>query len=110
MEDRIFEMELPVDKNSKEFDLKLLQQMKKLKNIPADKFDLLMKKLMKQKSSCKLWLDNKESSKWDYKTKSYRKCNYRCCPTSRKARHYFCLILDRKDSGITVVDGFLTSI
>jgi hypothetical protein len=110
MEDRIFEMELPVDKNSKEFDLKLLQQIKELKNIPVDKFDLLMKKLMKRKSSCQLWWDNKEVSEWDYESKSYKKCNYRCCPSSHKARNYFCLILDREGSEITVVDGFLTSI
>ena len=59
MEDRIFEMELPVDKNSREFDFALLQELKTLKDIPVNKFDALMKKIMKKKSSCKLWWDNK---------------------------------------------------
>lgn len=108
MEDRIFEMELPVDKNSKEFDLALLEEIKQLSNIPVKRFDSLMKKIMKRKSSCELWWSNKEVSEWDGKQK--RDCNYRCCPSSHKARHFFCLVLDRKEDGITVVDGFLTAL
>lgn len=108
MEDRIFEMELPVDKNSKEFDLALLEEIKQLSNIPVKKFDSLMKKNMKRRSSCELWWSNKEVSEWD--GKQNRDCNYRCCPSSHKARHFFCLVLDRKEEGITVTDGFLTAL
>lgn len=108
MEDRIFEMELPVDKNSREFDLALLQELKTLKDIPINKFDTLMKKIMKKKSSCKLWWDNKPVKEWD--GKEYRDTNYRCCPSSHKARYYFCLMLDRKETGISVLDGFLSAV
>lgn len=108
MEDRIFEMKLSIDKNSREFDLTLLEEIKKLSNIPVNKFDLVMKKIMKRKSSCKLWWDNKEVKEWD--GKQDRICNYRCCPESHKARYFFCLVLDRKESGITVTDGFLKAV
>lgn len=108
MEDRIFEMKLSIDKNSREFDLRLLEEIKKLSNIPVNKFDSVMKKIMKRKSSCKLWWDNKEVKEWD--GKQDRICNFRCCPESHKARYFFCLVLDRKESGITVVDGFLRAV
>lgn len=112
MEDRLFEMPLKVkvNKNSKEFDLALLEEIKALSNIPTAKFDTIIRKIMKKKSSCKLWFTNTPSTEWDYDRKSYRECNYRCCPSSHKAGSYFCLILDRKESGITVLDGFLSSI
>ena len=45
MEDKIFEMKLSIDKNSREFDLTLLEKIKKLSNIPVNKFDSVMKKL-----------------------------------------------------------------
>lgn len=108
MEDRIFDMPLQIDKNSREFDLSLLEEIKKLSDIPVNKFDSLMKKIMRKKSSCKLWWDNKEVFEWD--GKENRKVNYRCCPSSHKARHYFCLVLDRKETGITVLDGFLSAL
>lgn len=108
MEDRIFEMSLQVDKNSREFDLALLEEIKKLSDIPANKFDSLMKKIMRRKSSCKLWCDDKEVYEWDGIEE--RKVNYRCCPSSHKARSLFCLILDRKETGITVLDGFLRAV
>lgn len=108
MKDRLFEMELPIDKNSREFDLLLLEEIKKLSHIPVNKFDALMKKIMRRKSSCQLWWSNKEVSEWD--GKQNRICNYRCCPSSHKARHFFCLVLDRRENGITVTDGFLKAV
>lgn len=41
MEDVIFEMNMKVDKNSWEFDLGLLEELKALKNIPVNKFGVL---------------------------------------------------------------------
>lgn len=107
-EDTIFDMEIPIDKNSKEFDLSLLEELKQLKDIPVNKFDFLVRKIMRKKSSCKLWFDNKTvTERWD--GKEMRETNYRCCPTSRKAYSCFCLMLDRRAEGITVLDGFLSA-
>lgn len=107
-EDTIFYMEIPIDKNSKEFDLSLLEELKQLKGIPVNKFDSLVRKIMRKKSSCKLWIDNKTvTERWD--GKEDRRTNYRCCPTSRKAYSCFCLMLDRRTEGITVTDGFLSA-
>lgn len=107
-EDTIFDMEIPIDKNSKEFDLSLLEELKQLKDIPVNKFDSLVRKIMRKKSSCKLWIDNKAvTERWN--GKEDRKTNYRCCPTSQKAYSCFCLMLDRRAEGITVLDGFLSA-
>jgi len=97
-----------MDKNSRRFDLELLEEIKSFKHIPVDKFDALMQKTMKKKSAKKLWWDNKLAKEWD--GEKYREVNYRCCPSSYKARYYFCLVLDRNDDGITVLDGFLSVI
>lgn len=108
MDDRIFENPIIVNRNSHEFDLALLERIKQLKNIPAVKFDTIIRKIMREKSSCKLWFTNNPSKEWD--GKRYRDCNYRCCPSSHKAGNYFCLILERTEKGITVKDGFLTAV
>lgn len=99
-----------IDRNSQEFDKMLLEQMKALKNVPVKKFETEIRKILKQKSSCKMWWDNKETKEWDANKREYRFTNFRCCPTSRKAGNYFCLVLDRKEIGIDVVDGFLTAL
>ena len=108
IEDRIFEMEIKADKNSKEFDLSLLEELKSLVNIPVNKFDTMVRQIMKKKSSCKLWFDNKPVKEWN--GKEYQEVNYRCCPSSHKARYFFCLMLDRREDGITVTDGFLRAV
>lgn len=108
MEDIIFEMEIKADKNSREFDLSLLEELKTLSNIPLNKFDAVVKKIMKKKSSCKLWRDNKTVNEWN--GKEYQEVNYRCCPSSRKARYFFCLMLDISNDRVTVIDGFLRAV
>ncbi len=109
MEDNLFDLAFNnVDKNSREFDLELLKEIKSLSNIPVNKFDSIMRKIMRKKTTCKLWFTNIPSNEWD--GKSYRYCNYRCCPSSHKARHFFCLVLNRDRDFITVTDGFLTAV
>ena len=110
MEENIFETTLPlyVDKNSKEFDLALLEEIKQLSDIPVNKFDALIKKIMRKKSSCKLWWDNKPVDLWD--GKEYHRVNYRCCPSSHKARYIFGLVLDRGEDIVIVKDGFLEAV
>lgn len=108
MEDRLFKMPVNTDRNSHEFDLVLLEEIKHLKNIPVKEFDKTMRKIMHKKSSCNLWFTNNPSKEWD--GQQYRNCNYRCCPSSHKARSYFCLMLDKAEDGITVIDGFLTAV
>lgn len=107
MEDRIFEMELTVDKNSREFDLQLLKSMIG-KTFKTEKFETEMKKIFRKKSSCKLWWDNKSVDLWD--GKEYHKVNYRCCPSSHKARNIFGLVLDRNEDYIVIKDGFLGAV
>lgn len=107
MEDTIFEMELPVDKNSREFDLELLNSIIG-KTFKTKKFETEMRKIFRKKSSCKLWWDNKPVDLWD--GKEYHYVNYRCCPPSHKARHIFGLVLDRNEDIIVVKDGFLEAV
>ena len=52
----------------------------------------------------------KETKEWDAQKGEYRFTNFRCCPTARNAGVFHCLVLDRKESGIDVLDGFLTGI
>ena len=107
MEDRIFEIELPVDKNSREFDLKLLNNIIG-KTFKTEEFEAEIKKISKEKSSCKLWWDNKPVNLWD--GKEYHVVNYRCCPSSHRARYIFGFILERNEEYIIVKDGFLEAI
>ena len=107
MEDVIFEMELPVDKNSREFDLKLLNSIIG-KSFETKKFETEMKKIFRKKSSCKLWWDNKPVDLWD--GKEYHRVNYRCCPSSHKARYVFGLILNKNEDYIVVENGFLQAV
>lgn len=107
MKDRIFKMEFPVDKSSKEFDLKLLNSMIG-KTFKTEKFETEMRKIFRRKSSCKLWWDNKPVDLWD--GKEYHKVNYRCCPSSHKARYIFGLVLERNEGYIVIKDGFLEAV
>lgn len=107
MEDRIFEIELPVDKNSREFDLKLLNNIIG-KTFKTEEFEAEIKKIFKEKSSCKLWWDNKPVNLWD--GKEYHVVNYRCCPSSHRARYIFGFILERNEEYIIIKDGFLEAI
>ena len=107
MEDRIFEMELPVDKNSREFDLELLNSIIG-KTFKTNKIEAEMTKIFRKKSSCKLWWDNKPVDLWD--GKEYHRVNYRCCPSSHKARYVFGLILNENKDYIVVENGFLQAV
>lgn len=107
MEDKLFEMELPMNKNSKEFDLQLLQSMIG-KTIQTEKFETEMRKIFKKKSSCKLWWSNMPTELWD--GKEYHHVNYRCCPASHRARFIFGLCLKRTEDYITIQDGFLEAL
>jgi hypothetical protein len=86
--------------------------MKALKNIPTVEFDGTIANIMSQKSRKKLSWNNNPVEELGIETKTYRECNYRCCPESDKAKHLFCLVLDRDmlNSRITVLDGFLASL
>lgn len=110
--DNIFNTEIliSVNKNSRDFDLTLLEELKQLKNIPTNKFDTYVRKIMRKKSSCKLWIDKSNRECWDGSERKSKKTNYRCCPTSQKANYYFCLILNESTDGITVADGFLSAV
>lgn len=105
----IFDYVPTVNKNTEEFDIFILEQLKKIAVHPA-KFESAVRKIMRQKSSCKLWWDNKPTKMWNYETKSYQEVNYRCCPSSHKANNYFCLVLKRTENLITVEHGFLSAV
>lgn len=107
MEDRLFEIKPIINKNSNDFDKELLKSMIGLV-IPVNKFETEMQKIMRRKSSCKLWWDNKPTKIWD--GKEYHDVNYRCCPSSHRARSFFCLVLDMEDGFVTVKNGFLEAI
>ena len=107
MEDRIFEIELPVDKNSREFDLKLLNNIIG-KTFKTEEFEAEIKKIFKEKSSCKLWWDNKPVNLWD--GKEYHVVNYRCCPSSHRARYIFGFILERNEEYIIINAALLEAL
>ena len=49
MEDILFKMPEIINHNSHEYDLALLEEIKNLRNIPVDKFDSTMRKIMRKK-------------------------------------------------------------
>jgi hypothetical protein len=104
------ETALEVDRNSTQFDKMLLEELKQLKNIPPNKFMSEVRKIMRKKSSAKLWFDNKSVEEWNPFEQKREKCNFRCCPSSRNAGFYFCLQLNRTDEKIDVIDGFLSPV
>lgn len=107
MKDRIFEMEFPVDKSSKEFDLKLLNSMIG-KTFKTEKFETEIKKIFRKKSSRKLWWSNGLVNLWD--GEEYHKVNYRCCPSSHNAKYIFGFMLDRNEEYIIIKNGFLEAL
>lgn len=107
MGDIEFKVNLKADKNSKEFDEMILQSLIG-KSFAIENFEEELKKVFKKKSSSQLWWDNKPVDLWD--GKEYHKVNYRCCPSSRKARYIFGLVLDRSEKVVTIKNGFLEAI
>lgn len=107
MGDIEFKINLKADKNSKEFDEMILQSLIG-KSFAIENFEEELKKVFKKKSSSQLWWDNKPVDLWD--GKEYHKVNYRCCPSSRKARYIFGLVLDRSEKVVTIKNGFLEAI
>ena len=104
----ILGMDLSVNKNSRAFDLVLLEELKLLKDIPANKFEKTVRRIMRQKTSIKLWSSDRTSEEWD--GEKYQEINFMCCPMSHKANYFFCLKLDKNDTTITVLDGFLRAV
>lgn len=107
MGDIEIKVNLKADKNSKEFDEMILQSLIG-KSFAIENFEEELKKVFKKKSSSKLWWDNKPVDLWD--GKEYHKVNYRCCPSSHKARYIFGLVLDRSEKVVTIKNGFLEAI
>lgn len=107
MEDNLMTMPTIIDKNSKEYDLSLLNEMIGME-IPINKFETEMKRIMRKKSSCKLWWDNKLVKIWD--GTNYHEVNYRCCPSSHRARHIFGLVLEYGNESIKIKEGFLEAL
>lgn len=108
MEERIFEIKPHTDKNSREFDLFILGKLKELKNIPSNRFNTVVRQVMKKKYSGRLWISEGNTEMWD--GIKYQETNYICCPRSQKALSYFCLMLKQEESNITVVNGFLSPV
>jgi hypothetical protein len=109
----LFDTTPKIDKYSFEFDLTILEQLKQIKTTP-ELFGDAVKKIMKQKSRAELWVSDAPHNIWVVNEERsggrYQAVNYRCCPTSKKAKFYFCLLLDKSDSEISVIDGWLTSV
>ena len=98
-----------VEKNSFEFDSKLLKSLFG-KTFKTKKFDTEMRKIFKQKSSLKLWFERKTQTRWNTEQGKYSKCDYVCCPSSRKTMFYFCLILEEDGENTTIKNGFLSAV
>lgn len=102
-----------INKNSHDFDLMILEQLKQIKVAPKH-FNKAVRKIMKQKSNMQLWWCDKLTKVWVYnhdeKKGNYYDVNYRCCPVSRKAQSYFCLMLSNTEKEISVIDGWLQAV
>lgn len=108
-EDNLMDMPVKVNKNSYQFDKWLLSTLIG-KVIPIQDFEKEMKKIFRKKSSCKLWWDNKLINDF-WSDMQYHTVNYRCCPSSHKARYIFGLYLEYgNDENITIKEGWLQSV
>ena len=107
--DNLMGSPISLDKNSYEFD-KLLLSTLIGRIIPVKDFEKEMRKIFRQKSSCKLWWDNKVMDDF-WSDMQYHKVNYRCCPSSHKARNIFGLYLKHgNDGNIIIKDGWLQAV
>lgn len=97
-------------KSDTSFDLQLLDELKGLSGTPADEFDSAVARIMKKKSSRKLWSGNFAPSFEKDLDGNSRRYNYKCCPESVSAKNLFCLLIEHKDGKILVTDGFLNKI
>lgn len=107
--DNLFNFDMPhkINKNNLEFDRKILSELVGME-IPTKKFESVMRKIMRQKSSCSLWWSNHPMRIWD--GKEYHDVDYRCCPSSHKARNLFCLVLERTEETIKIMEGYLEAV
>ena len=98
-----------IDKNSIKYDEALMNELIGL-SIPINKFETVLRKWFKYKSSAKLWLDNKPAKIWD--GKEYHEVNYRCCPSTKKTERYFCFVLNttKHDGYVTIENGYFEAI
>lgn len=107
--DNLMDMPVKVDKNSYQFDKWLLSTLIG-KVIPIQDFEKEMKKIFRKKSSCKLWWDNKLINDF-WSDMQYHTVNYRCCPSSHKARYIFGLYLEYENDGnISIKAGWLQAV
>ncbi len=97
-------------KSDTAFDLQLLAELKALSGTPVDTFDTEVARIMKKKSSRKLWNGNFAPSYEKDLDGNMRKYNFKCCPESVSAKNLFCLLIERKDGKVFVTDGFLNRI
>lgn len=98
-----------IDKNPLRYDEALMNELVGI-SFPINKFETELRKWFKYKSAAKLWWDNKHTKIWD--GKAYHEVNYRCCPSSKRARRYFCFVLDTtKCNGyVTIKEGYFEAI
>lgn len=99
--------------------------LNQLKNIHCKEGKLLaeVRKIMKQKTSAKLWYEwndykkpnmnyyiSKNNPNYAEEEFEQVKYNFSCCPILNSARHYFRLDIHVSEGYITVIDGWLEEV
>lgn len=94
-------------RNSYGFDEMLLNRLKAI-SCDSKIFLKEVKKIMREKSSSKLWYSFTDKKVWV--NGKYENTNFSCCPSSHAAKNYFCLVIEEAGGITTVKDGYLVSV
>lgn len=79
------------------------------KEIPIENFEDEITKIMKKRSSAKLWWSNIPDTIRDEKG-DFHKVNYRCIPESSQCKNMFCLVLSHTNGMVHIKEGYLEEV
>lgn len=79
------------------------------KRFPIENFEIELRKVMKKRSSAKLFISNMPDTIKGLDG-SYHSVNFKCIPQSRSCKCMFCLMLKHEDGMVLIQEGYLESL
>ena len=76
------------------------------KKFPVENFETEIGKIMKKRSSAKLWYSNMPDTVKD-ENGIFHEVNYRCIPESSSCQNMFCFVLEHMDGMVLLNEGYL---
>lgn len=76
------------------------------KKLPVEDFETEIRKIMKKRSSAKLWWSNMPDTVKD-ENGIFHEVNYRCIPESSSCLNMFCFVLEHMNGMVLIKEGYL---